>query len=180
MSKDEQDKKPEEVAYIEQWINEFVVPITAAIAAIPGLSPQERAVVLDHALKFPAPPVRRAAKAAAAPAVEQKPKTEVAAPAPAAPAQGAMEPLKPDSGNGDAALSKALAALEWRPAKNGRGEWSFILDREGKVEDEFTHSPLREFLERVKAAPTESGLLFGGYRYRLNEKFLHRWPLKRA
>jgi len=29
-------------------------------------------------------------------------------------------------------------------------------------------------------APAETGLVLGGFRYRLNEKFLHRWPLKRA
>jgi hypothetical protein len=180
MTENEQEKKPEEVAFIEEWINGFVVPVAAAIAAIPGLSPQERAVVLDHALRFPAPPVRRAAKAAPGPAAEQKPKEAPAAPAPAAPAQGAMEPLKPDAGNSDAALSRALEALEWRPAKNGKGEWIFVLDRVGKVEDAFTRTPLRDFLERVKAAPSESGLIFGGYRYRLNERFLHRWPLKHA
>jgi len=167
-------EKPEEVVYIEQWINGFVSPIAAAIAAIPGLSPQERAVVLDHALKFPAPPWPRAAKVAPGPAAEQKPKE-----APAAPAQGAMEPLRPDAGNGDAAISKALAALEWRPAKSGKGEWIFVLDRNGAVEDEFTRPPLRDFLERVKAAPSETGLVLGGYRYRINERFLHRWPLRR-
>jgi len=171
-------KKPEEVQAVEEWINGFVVPIAAAIASIPGLSPEERAVVLDHALRFPAPARRAAQKADTAPAAEQKPKAE-AAPAPA-PAQGAMEPLKPDAGDGEAALSKALEALEWRPAKSGKGEWIFILDREGKVEDAFARPPLREFLERVKAAPAETGLVLGGFRYRLNEKFLHRWPLKRA
>jgi hypothetical protein len=91
-----------------------------------------------------------------------------------------MEPLRPDSGqNGDAATARALAALEWRKSKNGKGEWIFILDREGQVEDVFTRPPLQEFLERVKAAPAETGLVFGGYRYRLREgKFLHRWPLR--
>jgi len=178
MSEKEQDKKPEEVSAVEEWINGFVVPIAAAIATIPGLSPEERAVVLDHALRFPAPPVRRAAqKAATAPAAEPKPKTEAPAPAPA---QG-MEPLKPDAGNSDAALSRALAALEWRQSKNGRGEWILIVAPSGEPAEPFDRPPLREFLERVRTAPAESGLILGGYRYRLSdEKFLHRWPLKRT
>jgi len=163
MTENEQEKKPEEVRTVEEWINGFVVPIAAAVTAIPGLSPEERAVVLDHALRFQ--------RAAPGPAAEQKPK-EALAP------QG-MDPLKPDIGqNDDAALSRALTALEWQPAKNGKGEWVFILDREGKVEDAFARTPLQEFLERVKAAPSETGLVFGGYRYRVNERFLHRWPLR--
>jgi len=189
MSENKQEKKPEEVAFIEDWINGFVAPITAAIAALPGLSPQERAVVLDHALKFPAPPVRRAAqkadtataaeqkpKVVPAPAVEQKPKE-----APAAPAPGAIEPLRPDVGNDDAAVSRALEALEWRRSKNGKGEWILVAAPSDEPVEPFARSPLRDFLERVRTAPSETGLVFGGYRYRLHEgKFLHRWPLKRA
>jgi len=162
---------------VEKWINEVVAPVRASIiAALPRASPEERAVILARALQFlPGPAIAEASAPAAAPAGQAKAKTEVAAPAAA---QGAMEPLKPDAGNGDAALSKALEALEWRPAKNGRGEWIFVLDREGQVEDVFARPPLQGFLERVKVAPPESGLLFGGYRYRLNERFLHRWPLR--
>ena len=165
-------------AAVERWINEIVVPLRTAIAtALPRASPEERAVILARALQFlPGPALAEAPAPAAAPAAGQAEAKE-----PAVPAPGAMEPLRPDNGrNGDAALSKALEALEWRPAKNGKGEWTFILDREGKVEDAFTRPPLREFLERVRAAPAETGLVLGGYRYRLREgKFLHRWLLHR-
>jgi len=160
-------------AAVERWINEVVAPARAAIAAtLPRASPEERAVMLARALEFLPGPALTAP--AAAPAGQAEAKAE----APAA-ASGAMEPLKPDAGNGEAALSKALEALEWRPAKSGKGEWTFILDRDGAVEDAFAHPPLREFLERVRAAPSESGFILGGYRYRLNERFLHRWPLRR-
>ena len=186
-NKTEQKQKGEEApaavpaavtAAVERWVNEIVAPARASITAtLPRASPEERAAMLARALEFlPGP---RVAAGAAAPAAGQaEPKAEAPA-VTTAPAQGAMEPLRPDAGNGEAALSMALAALEWRPSKKGNGEWVFILDRDGKVEDAFTHTPLREFLERVKAAPAGSGLLFGGYRYRLNERFLHRWPLRR-
>jgi hypothetical protein len=92
-----------------------------------------------------------------------------------------MEPLRPDAGNGDAATARALEALEWRQSKNGKGQWILAATPSGEPAGSFAEPPLREFLERVKAAPAESGLLFGGYRYRLREgRFLHRWPLKRA
>ena len=166
-------------AAVGRWVNEVVAPARAAIAAtLPRASPEERAAVLARALEFlPGPTIAEAsAPASAAGQAEAKAKAEAAP----APARGAMEPLRPDTGqNGDAAISKALEALEWRQSKNGKGEWMFVIDREGKVEDAFTHPPLREFLERVRAAPSETGLVLGGYRYRLNERFLHRWPLRR-
>jgi len=189
LEKTEKDTKGQEApapaqaavtAAVERWLNDVVAPARAVIAAtLPRASPEERAAMLARALEFlPGPAVVGASAPAAAPAGQAEPKAEAPA-VTTAPAQGAMEPLRPDAGNGEAALSMALAALEWRPSKKGNGEWVFILDRDGKVEDAFTHTPLREFLERVKAAPAGSGLLFGGYRYRLNERFLHRWPLRR-
>jgi len=158
-------------AAIERWLNEIVAPARMAIiAALPRASPEERAAVLMRALEFlPGPEMAGQA--------ELKPKASAAAAAPMA--QG-MEPPRPDAGNDDVVLSRALEALEWRPAKNGKGEWIFILDREGRVEDAFTRPPLREFLERVRTAPAETGLVLGGYRYRIHEgRFLHRWPLYR-
>jgi hypothetical protein len=164
-------------AAVERWLNDVVAPARAVIAAtLPRASPEERAVMLARALEFLPGPVLAGASAQAAAPVAGQAEQKAEAPAPA----GGMEPLRPDTGqNGDAVLSKALAALEWRPAKNGKGEWVFVLDRNGAVEDAFTHSPLRDFLERVRAAPAESGLILGGYRYRINERFLHRWPLRR-
>jgi len=185
MSSDNEQKPKGEAAQaavtaaVERWVNEVVAPARAVIAAtLPRATPEERAAMLARALEFlPGPVIAGATAPAAAPAgrAEAKAKAEVAAPAAAS---GAMEPLKPDAGNGEAALSRALEALEWRPSKKGSGEWAFVLDREGKVEDAFTRTPLREFLERVRAAPSESGLVLGGYRYRVNERFLHRWPLR--
>jgi hypothetical protein len=176
MSKDnEPEKKGEEAkaaataatAAVEKWINEIIAPVRMTIAAaLPRASPEERAAVLARALEFlPGPEMAGQAEQKEAPAA----------------ASGAMEPLRPDAGNGDAALAKALEALEWRQSKNGKGEWILVATPSGEPAGPFAGPPLRGFLERVKAAPAGSGLLFGGYRYRLHEgKFLHRWPLKRA
>jgi hypothetical protein len=91
-----------------------------------------------------------------------------------------MEPLKPDAGNGDVILSRAQEALESRPAKNGKGQWLLVAAPSGEPMGPFAEPPLQGFLERVKAAPPETGLVLGGYRYRLREgRFLHRWPLRR-
>ena len=158
-------------AAIERWLSEIVAPARMAIiAALPRASPEERAAVLMRALEFlPGPEM----------AGQAEPKSNASSAAAAPMAQG-MEPPRPDAGNDDVVLSRALEALEWRPAKNGKGEWIFILDREGRVEDAFTRPPLREFLERVRTAPAETGLVLGGYRYRIHEgRFLHRWPLYR-
>jgi len=173
MTENEQEKKPEEVRTVEEWINGFVVPIAAAVTAIPGLSPEERAVVLDHALRLlPLPPLPGAAqKAATAPAAEQKPKE--------APAPQGMEPLRPEGPETAADITgKALEALPWRDMKNGRGQWVFIVDREGKVAEEFERPPLDAVIE---AASAENGVVVGDHRYRVSEgRFLQRWPLKRT
>jgi len=181
---DKTEKKGEETpatttaatAAVEKWLNEIVAPVRATIiATLPRASPEERAVILARALEFlPGPAASGAsAPAAAAGQAEQK---EAKEPAPA----GGMEPLKPDAGNGDAAISRALAALEWRKSKNGKGEWVLVMAPSGEPAEPFASSPLRDFLERVKAAPAETGLVLGGYRYRLHEgRFLHRWPLRR-
>jgi len=166
-------------AAVERWLSEIVVPVRASIvAALPRASPEERAVILARALEFlPGPAIAEAsAPAPAAPAAGQAEAKE----APAA-ASGAMEPLKPDAGqNGDAATARALEALEWRKSKNGKGEWILVATPSGEPAEPFAGPPLREFLERVKAAPSETGLILGGYRYRLREgRFLHRWPLRR-
>ncbi|MFP3138328.1 MAG: hypothetical protein RXS42_08985 [Nitrososphaeria archaeon] len=171
-SENEQKPKGEEApapaqaaAAVERWLSEVVVPLrTAIVAALPRASPEERAAILARALQFlPGPAASGASAQAAAPA-------------------GAMEPLKPDTGqNGDAALAKALEALEWRPAKNGKGEWILAATPSGEPAGPFAGPPLQDFLERVRTAPAETGLVLGGYRYRLHEgRFLHRWPLKRA
>jgi hypothetical protein len=183
-SENEQKPKGEEApapaqaaAAVERWLSEVVVPLrTAIVAALPRASPEERAAILARALQFlPGPAASGASAQAAAPAGQAEQK-EAAAPA------GAMEPLKPDTGqNGDAALAKALEALEWRPAKNGKGEWILAATPSGEPAGPFAGPPLQDFLERVRTAPAETGLVLGGYRYRLHEgRFLHRWPLKRA
>jgi hypothetical protein len=162
-------------AAVERWVNEVVAPVRASIvAALPRASPEERAAILARALEFlPGPALAEAPAPAAAPAGQAEQKE---APAPA---QG-MEPLRPDAGNGDAAVSRALEALEWRKSKNGKGQWILVMAPSGEPAEPFASSPLREFLERVRTAPAETGLVLGGYRYRLHEgKFLHRWPLRR-
>ncbi|MFP3317298.1 MAG: hypothetical protein RXN79_02740 [Candidatus Nanopusillus sp.] len=183
-SENKSEKKGEEaVAAVERWLSEVVAPVRVAIvAALPRASPEERAVVLARALQFlPGPAIAGApAPAPAAPAAAPV-AGQAEAKEPAAPAPGVMEPLRPDAGNGDAALSRALEALEWRRSKNGHGEWVLVTTPSGEPAGPFAGPPLREFLERVRAAPAETGLVLGGYRYRLHEgKFLHRWPLKRA
>jgi hypothetical protein len=170
-------------AAVERWLNEVVVPVRMTIAAaLPRASPEERAAILARALQFlPGPAASGAsAPAPAAPAAAPVAGQAEAKEAPAA-ASGGMEPLRPDTGqNGDTAVSRALEALEWRPAKNGKGQWLLVAAPSGEPMGPFAEPPLREFLERVKAAPSESGLILGGYRYRLREgRFLHRWPLRR-
>jgi hypothetical protein len=158
-------------AAIERWLNEIVAPARMAIiAALPRASPEERAAVLMRALEFlPGPEMAGQA--------ELKPKASAAAAAPMA--QG-MEPPRPDAGNDDVVLSRALEALEWRQSKNGKGQWILVMTPSGEPAEPFISSPLREFLERVRTAPAETGLVLGGYRYRIHEdRFLHRWPLHR-
>jgi hypothetical protein len=90
-----------------------------------------------------------------------------------------MDPLRPEGPETAADITgKALEALPWRDMKNGRGQWVFIVDRDGKVAEEFKRPPLDAVVE---AASAENGVVVGGHRYRVSEgRFLQRWPLKRA
>lgn len=158
-------------AAIERWLNEIVAPARMTIiAALPRASPEERAAILARALELlPGPEM----------AGRAEPKSNASSAAAAPMAQG-MEPPRPDAGNDDVVLSRALEALEWRQSKNGKGQWILAMAPSGEPAEPFARSPLREFLERVRTAPAETGLVLGGYRYRLHEgKFLHRWPLRR-
>ncbi|HEV2137786.1 MAG TPA: hypothetical protein VGR53_03010 [Nitrososphaerales archaeon] len=92
------------------------------------------------------------------------------------------------NGNGSAAQAKAEpvnimddtptldpAILEDRPWKayaSGDGEWTFVVNQDGSPVAEL--EPAREFLERLKGG---EDLVVGGYKYRLRDKFLKRYPV---
>jgi hypothetical protein len=66
------------------------------------------------------------------------------------------------------------AVLENRPWKsyaNGEGEWTFVVNQDGSPVAEL--EPAKEFLKRLKGG---EDLIVGGYKYRLRDKFLKRYP----
>ncbi|MDG7023715.1 MAG: hypothetical protein JRN45_04230 [Nitrososphaerota archaeon] len=67
------------------------------------------------------------------------------------------------------------AVLEDRPWKkydNGDGEWTFIVNQDGSPVAEL--EPARDFLETLRAG---EDLVVGGYKYRLRDRFLKRYPV---
>jgi hypothetical protein len=67
------------------------------------------------------------------------------------------------------------AILEGRPWKkydNGDGEWAFVVNQDGSPVAEL--EPAKDFLERLR---TGEDLVVGGYKYRLRDKFLKRYPV---
>jgi hypothetical protein len=66
------------------------------------------------------------------------------------------------------------AILEGRPWKTyakGEGEWTFVVNQDGSPVEGL--QPAKEFLERLKAG---EDLVVAGYKYRLRDKFLKRYP----
>ena len=64
-----------------------------------------------------------------------------------------------------------LENLTWRAYNNGEGEWTFVTNQDGSPIAEL--EPAKEFLERLKDG---EDLVVGGYKYRLRDKFLKRYP----
>ena len=67
------------------------------------------------------------------------------------------------------------AVLENRPWKrydSGDGEWTFVVNQDGSSVAEL--GPAKDFLEALRAG---EDLVIGGYRYRLRDKFLKRYPV---
>ena len=67
------------------------------------------------------------------------------------------------------------AILERRPWKayaKGEGEWTFVVNQDGSPVAEL--EPAREFLQVLRDG---DDLVVGGYRYRLRDKFLKRYPV---
>jgi hypothetical protein len=89
---------------------------------------------------------------------------------------GHTAPAKPqpvDIMHGSPEVDQAL--LEGRPWKkydNGDGEWTFVVNQDGSSVAEL--EPARDFLEALKAG---EDLVIGGYKYRLRDKFLKRFPV---
>jgi hypothetical protein len=66
------------------------------------------------------------------------------------------------------------AVLESRPWKkygNGEGEWTFAVNQDGSSVAEL--EPAKDFLEELRAG---EDLVVDGYRYRLRDRFLKRYP----
>jgi len=66
------------------------------------------------------------------------------------------------------------ALLENRPWKydNGDGEWTFVVNQDGSPVVEL--EPAKDFLDALRAG---EDLVVGGYKYRLRDKFLKRYPV---
>ena len=67
------------------------------------------------------------------------------------------------------------AILEGRPWKayaNGEGEWTFVVNQDGSPVAEL--EPAKAFLVRLKSG---EDLVVGGYKYRLRDRFLKRYPV---
>ena len=67
------------------------------------------------------------------------------------------------------------AILEGRPWKSyasGEGEWTFVVNQDGSPVAEL--EPAKEFLDRLRGG---EDLVVGGYKYRLRDKFLKRYPV---
>jgi hypothetical protein len=67
------------------------------------------------------------------------------------------------------------AVLEGRPWKkydNGDGEWTFVANQDGSPVAEL--EPAKDFLDALRAG---EDLVVGGYKYRLRDKFLKRYPV---
>src|SRR5713226_6988702 len=64
-----------------------------------------------------------------------------------------------------------LERRPWKPYAKGEGEWTFVVNQDGSPVAEL--EPAREFLQMLRDG---DDLVVGGYRYRLRDKFLKRYP----
>ena len=60
----------------------------------------------------------------------------------------------------------------WKKYDNGDGEWTFVVNQDGSPVAEL--EPAKDFLEALRAG---EDLTVGGYKYRLRDRFLKRYPL---
>jgi hypothetical protein len=74
-----------------------------------------------------------------------------------------------DTPNLDPAI---LESRPWKAYANGEGEWTFVTNKDGSPVAEL--EPAKEFLDRLKNG---EDLVVGGYKYRLRDKFLKRYPV---
>jgi hypothetical protein len=59
----------------------------------------------------------------------------------------------------------------WKKYDNGDGEWTFVVNQDGSPVAEL--EPAKDFLDALRAG---EDLVVGGYKYRLRDKFLKRYP----
>ena len=91
---------------------------------------------------------------------------------------GAQTKANPPDGHSDSQTYNPIvdpAILErrtWKPYAKGEGEWTFVVNQDGSPVAEL--EPAREVLQMLRDG---DDLVVGGYRYRLREKFLKRYPV---
>ena len=59
----------------------------------------------------------------------------------------------------------------WKKYGDGEGEWTFVVNQDGSPVAEL--EPAKDFLDALRAG---EDLVVGGYKYRLRDKFLKRYP----
>ena len=64
-----------------------------------------------------------------------------------------------------------LESRPWKKYDNGDGEWTFVVNQDGSPVAEL--EPAKDFLDALRAG---EDLVVGGYKYRLRDKFLKRYP----
>jgi len=67
--------------------------------------------------------------------------------------------------------SAILENRPWKKYGNGEGEWTFVVNQDGSPVAEL--EPAKDFLDALRAG---EDLVVGGYKYRLRDKFLKRYP----
>ena len=68
--------------------------------------------------------------------------------------------------------SAILENRPWKKYGNGEGEWTFVVNQDGSPVAEL--EPAKDFLDALRAG---EDLVVGGYKYRLRDKFLKRYPV---
>ena len=65
-----------------------------------------------------------------------------------------------------------LESRPWKSYASGEGEWTFVVNQDGSPVAEL--EPAKDFLDRLRSG---EDLVVGGYKYRLRDKFLKRYPV---
>ena len=65
-----------------------------------------------------------------------------------------------------------LEGRPWKAYASGEGEWTFVVNQDGSPVAEL--EPAKDFLDRLRGG---EDLVVGGYKYRLRDKFLKRYPV---